>query len=184
MFQRSDGGDDPPEWVIEDHEHRSRVALAAVGMIEHIDNVPGTRPDGSIDAEELLAWVEEVRRLCVLYGRGEIGEEYIGRVLSNAPSEKDGTWPCRPVCVVMESISSRSMGAGFDIGVHNARSRRLRGEDIQDRELAVQYRGWAGSIAAIYPHVSSVLERIASRYEEIADHMTTDWQIRNRLENS
>ncbi len=41
----------------------------------------------------------------------------IGELLSKAPAEEDGGWPCLPVCEAMERIGSEHINIGFNIGV-------------------------------------------------------------------
>ena len=38
----------------------------------------------------------------------------IGQLLSKAPAEEDGSWPCLPVCEAMERIASQQIGSGFN----------------------------------------------------------------------
>ena len=143
-FKRNDGGQDPPEWRIEDREHRKGLISAAYELLRQIQRIPGTDQDGKIKTETLHAWVTEVRRLCAEHGRGEIGDEKIGELLSKAPAEQDGDWPCLPVCEVMERIASQEIGTGFNIGVYNGRGVHLREEGgVQERALAAQYKDWS-----------------------------------------
>ena len=126
-----------------------------------------------------------MRRLCAEHGRVDIGDEKIGELLSNAPAEKDGAWPCLPVCDAMERIASQKIGLGFNIGVFNGRgvvSRGLNEGGVQERELAAKYRGWAKLRAFDYPHVSGVLESIAASYDRDAKKEDTEVEVRKRLE--
>ena len=120
-FKRNDDGQDPPEWRVEDPERRAGLASTAYALLSQIGHIPGTSPEGKVNAEELLDWIAEVRRLCAEHGRGEIGDQKIGALLSRGPAEEDGSWPCLPVCAAMESIASQHIGEGFNIGVFNGR---------------------------------------------------------------
>ena len=55
--------------------------------------VPGRTEDGVVDYEALTAWVNEARRLCAERGRGGIGDDFIGQLLSRAPVGDDGYGP-------------------------------------------------------------------------------------------
>ena len=183
-FKRKDDGQDPPEWRIEDPGHRKGLASAAYQLLGRIKQIPGTDQDGKINAEVLLAWVIEVRRLCTEYGRAEIGDQKIGELLSKAPFEEDGEWPCLPVCEIMERMSSQQIGRGFNIGVYNERgvhSRSIGAGGAQERELAAQYRGWAKLRAFDYPFVSNVLESIAVTYDREATQYDNETKIQKRL---
>ena len=81
-FKRNDDGQDPPEWRTENLGHRHELASAANRLLDQTGRIPGTDQDGKVNAEKLLAWVDEVRRLCTEYGRAEIGDQKIGQLLS------------------------------------------------------------------------------------------------------
>ena len=184
LFKRRDGGQDPPEWRIEDRRHRDDLASAAYSLLNRIGRIPGTGEDGKIDAEVLLNWITEVRRLCAEHGRTEAGDETIGQLLSKAPVEEDGRWPCLPVCKAMESVASQHIRIGFNVGVHRARGVTSRAMDeggTQERELAAKYRSWAKQCAFDYPHVSSVLESVAAEYDWHAKREDTEVEIEKRL---
>ena len=166
VYKREDGSEDPPSWKIEDPVHRTRAATAAYRFLGRIQRIPGTEANSRITTEKLMRWVTDARRLCAKYSRVEMGDYHIGHILSKAPTEESGLWPCRSVCEVMEANSSEHLARGFHIGVANARGAVWRGEGgTQERELAAKYRAWAQQLDFDFPYVSSVLERIAASYD-------------------
>ena len=182
LFKRDDGGDDPPEWRIENPAQRTVAATAAYRLFDRIQRIPGTDANGNISARDLHRWVTEVRRLCREYSRVDIGDQYIGQLLSKAPADADGLWPCRPVCEVMETVSAEHIARGFHIGVNNARGVHWRGEGgDQERELAAKYRSWAQQLDFEFPYVSSVLERIAAGYDHDATREDSRTDVRRRM---
>ena len=183
VFKRNDDGQDPPEWRIEDLR-RAGLASAAYRLLDRIGRIPGTEGDGKINAEALLNWITEARRLCAEHDRIEVGDQMIGQLLSKAPPEEDESWPCLPVCDAMERIASRHIGIGFNSGVHNARGAQFRGEGgAQERELAAKYRGWSEQRAFDYPYVGGVLESVAADYDRQAGWWDTQAKIEERLRN-
>ena len=183
-FKRSDDAQDPPEWHIEDPERRARLASAAHDLLHQIKHAPGTGTDGKIDTEVLFDWVTKVRQLCHQLARTDIGDQYIGQLLSKAPTAEDGIWPCLPVREVMERIASLEIGLGFRIGVYNARGVHRRSHEeggSQERELALKYRGQAKRLAFDYLHVSNVLQDIANAYDQDAEQYDEQMQINKRL---
>lgn len=181
-YRRSDDGQDPPEWRIDDPEQRAGVASAAHDLLDRITRIPGTGYDGKINEQVLLTWVTDVRRLCFDYGRAEIGDQIIGRLLSSTPAEEDGVWPCLPVCEVMERIGSQQIATGFRLGVYNSRGMHVRGEGgMQERALAAKYRGWAKNLVFDYPYVGGVLENIAANYDRDAGREDSEAKVRKRL---
>ena len=184
VFKRKDDGQDPSEWRIENPGRRARLASTAYRLLDRIGRIPGTGEDGKINAEALLNWKTEVRRLCAEHGRIEIGDQMIGQLLSKAPAEQDGRWPCVPVCEAMERIASQHIGTGFNVGVHRAQgvtSRAIDEGGAQERELAAKYRSWAKQRAFDYPYVSRVLESVAAAYDWEAKREDTEVEIEKRL---
>ena len=181
--KRRDHGDDPPELRIEDPERRDGMAVSCYRLLEKVSRIPGTGQDGKIYAGALSAWVMEVRRLCAQHDRTELGDQYIGQLLSNAPPEEDGVWPCRTVCEVMESLGSKHMGTGFYMGVYKSRGVHERENGGgQERVLVKKYRDLAGQCGTEYPYVSGVLESIATTYEREAQHLDAEAEIEKRRE--
>ena len=183
-FKRRDRGQCPPESRTDDPEREAGLAIAAHNLLDQIKGLPGTQEDGTVDIEKLLGWVTEVRRLCAEHDLAELGDEYIGQLLSRVPAEKDGSWPRLPVCEVMERIASPGIGTGFNIGVHNGRGAHWRDEGgTQERDLAAKYRHQAQQRAFDYPYVSSVLESIALDYEQEAEWHDSKAAIGKRLQD-
>jgi addiction module HigA family antidote len=181
-YKRSDEGEDPPEWRIENPEQRTAVALAAYHLLDQIKKTPGTDEDGRINAAALATWLAEVRHLCREYGRADIGDHCLGQLLSKAPFGENGVWPCEAVCEAMEEIASPEIGRGFHIGVRNSRGVHWRGEGgTQERELAAKYRAWAERLHFDYPYVGAVLEGIAKSYEREAGWEDCEAKIEKRL---
>ena len=184
-YKRKDGGQDSPERHFEDPAQRDALAMSARRLLDGIRRIPGTDGGGDIQPEPLRRWVAEVRRICAECGRGDIGDYLIGQLLSRAPADDNGLWPCRPVCEATENVVSRSMADGFLIGTRNARGASPRVVDEgggQERELAAQYRSRAEQLRAVgYPFVSTILDRIGDSCEEDATRWDTDAKVKQRL---
>jgi hypothetical protein len=181
-YKRSDEGEDPPEWRIENPEQRAAVAMAAHRLLDQIKKTPGTDENGRIDEAALAAWLAEVRRLCREYARADIGDHLLGQLLAKAPQDENGIWPCEAVCKAMERIASPKIGEGFHIGVYNSRGVHWRSEGgEQERELAAKYRVWAERLHFDCPYVGGLLESIAASYERDAGWEDSEAKIRKRL---
>ena len=184
LYKRSDDGHDPPEWRVDDSKRRFWLGTTAFRLLREIKRIPGTTDEGEIDAEVLKQWVVETRQLCVKHGRSVIGDQEIGQLLSNAPREEDGLWPCRPVCELLETSASRDINSGFEVGIYNARGVHSRSGDEggkQERELSAKYQAWAERLRFDYPHVASILEGIAKGYDREAQREDSELQIGKRL---
>lgn len=181
-YKRSDSAEDPPEWRIDDPERRAAVAYAMHRLLDQIKRIPGTDRDGRIAAADLMMWLTHVRELSAQYGRAEIADHCIGELLSKAPPENTGVWPCLPVGEAMERIASQEIAKGFVIGVHNARGAHWRGEGGgQERVLAAKYRGWSQQLTFDYPYVGSVVESIAASYDREAEWHDSEAKVSKRL---
>ena len=181
---RDDNGQDPMEWRVDDPERRDALGDAAYRLLDRVRRLPGVDTEGSGEADVLSRWVVEARRLCAEHGRAGIGDERIGQLLSRAPAA-DGSWPCRPVCEVLQTVASPDVARGFEVGVRNARGVHSRGLDeggVQERALSAKYRAYAERLTFDYPYVANILERIAEAYEWEAEREDSDVLTRKRLQ--
>lgn len=182
VYRRSDEGEDPPEWEINNLDQRAAIASAAYRLLDKIKKIPGEDENGKIEARALIAWISEVRRMCGEYGRAEIGDHCLGQLLSKAPTGENGIWPCEAVCEAMEEIASIEIGKGFSIGARNSRGVHWRGKGgDQERELAMKYRSWAERLHFDFPYVGGILEGIAESYDHEASWQDSEARIANRL---
>jgi addiction module HigA family antidote len=181
-YKRQGPGADPEEWQVDDPVKRNAVAMGAHRLLNQLSRIPGTDDDGHVNSQELASWLEEARELSAQHGRSEMADYCIGELLSKAPADGDGVWPCRTICEAMEAISSEPLAEGFSIGVQNARGATWRSEGgSQERELAIKYQAWSQQLAFEFPFVSRILGGIASSYIREAEWHDSDDRIRRRL---
>jgi addiction module HigA family antidote len=182
VYKRSDEVEDMLESLINNPEQRANVASAAYRLLGQIKKIPGTDDSGRVDVAALTTWLVEVRRLCREHGRTVIGDQQIGQLLANAPSDENGMWPCESVCEAMEEIGSPEIGRGFHIGVYNSRGA-FWGRDAgkQEQELAAKYRACAERLHFDYPYMGSVLEGIAKNYDSLSQWQESEEKIVKRL---
>ena len=185
-FHRGDHRKDPPELRIDDTEQHGDIAKAACHLLQWVHRLPGTDAHGVVHAGKLTAWLDEVRALCARYGHSEDGDLSIGELLSRDQPDEDGQWPCQAVCEALQWMSCGAVDEGFIVGTCNIRGVVIRpvGEGGgQERALAAKYRRWAQQIAHEYPHVGSILERIASIHDCDAKRRDTEATLRHRFPN-
>jgi hypothetical protein len=182
-FKRSDAGEDPPEWRIEDPEQKAAFARAAHDLLDQIKKTPGTNQNGQIDSAELRSWIRSVRNLCRKHARADIGDQWLGQLLAKAPAAENGEWPCEAVCQVMEEEAAPQIAIGFEIQVHNSRGVVCRGEGgEQERELANKYQTTAETLRFDFPYVASLFDSIASSYTQEAFYWDSKSAIDKRLQ--
>lgn len=183
VYRRTDDRPDPPEMRFKDAEHESAASRNAYALLKRLWRIPGT-DDGTVDAELLYRWCIDVRRRCSDLGRADVGDYHIGELLSHAPVDDEGRWPCGPVCEVMERIASPRVEAGFQVAAYNARGPQWRGMEEggnQERATATTFRRDAQRLAFDYPWVSSVLGRMSDLYEREATEADLETHMRKRL---
>jgi hypothetical protein len=182
VYIRTDGGEDPPEWHVENEEARRNVATQAYRLLHKAKRIPGADDDGKIDVLKLKAWIKEVRAQCKAYGREEVGDSRIGELLSKSKRDEDGIWPAVAVREALEEIGNQNIANAMAIGLYNQRGGHFRDVDgRQERDLAAQYRGWAKQTAVEWPFTSRLLEQIAKSYDHDAIWHDTDATLRKRL---
>ncbi|WP_179166300.1 helix-turn-helix domain-containing protein [Azospirillum agricola] len=155
-----------------DPEAAARIAKQAYSVLHDWARIPGSDDAGVIDGAALEVWVKEARRLCAQAGRGKIGDQQIGQILSAAPRREGESWPPEPVREIIEICRSRDVELGFQIGVYNRRGvtvRSPRDGGTQERALAQTYRADSRALALDWPRTAAILERIAESYERDAE---------------
>ncbi|MDE0420565.1 MAG: addiction module antitoxin [Gammaproteobacteria bacterium] len=163
-------------------QEEGRAAQRAYRLLDTLTRLPGHDKDGDLKAEKLTHWVLEAQRLCDGSGRKGIGDQQIGRLLSNAPTGDDGVWPCGPVRETLEAVLNEDIRLGFEIGRRNSRGAHVRSEGgAQERELAAQYEAWGRACEYAYPRVATALRQIASAYEAEARWHDQESAVQRRL---
>jgi hypothetical protein len=158
---RADGESEEPSQ--EEGNRSAVIATHAYRLLQEWHQLPGKLGD-VVDAKALEEWVKRARILADKAGRVEAADQHIGRVLSYAPPEPDGTWPCAAVRDVIELTRSRSVERGMLLGILNKRGptwRRPTDGGIQERDLAQSYRNLSKSVRLEWPRTSALLEQVA-----------------------
>ncbi|HUY47172.1 MAG TPA: hypothetical protein VMV92_15805 [Streptosporangiaceae bacterium] len=143
------------------------IALAGFAAIRSWDRPPGVRPDGTVDSDQLRAWVTEARRLLAASGRLRAVDSVIGGVLAHVPADADGVWPAAPVRELIEELESDPFDAGILSGQINSRGvvswSPTSGGDY-GRAIAEQFRECARRVAD-QPRTSALLRQLAAHDE-------------------
>lgn len=183
-YHRQDYGEDPPEWRFDDPKRFDRALAAARRLLAHVRRLPGTQPDGSVDVAALLGWIGEVRGLCALYDRTDIGDRVLGEFLARVRADADGPMPPRPVCEALERTASSRMALGYEMGIRKgpgemASYRADTGDP--ERKLAAKYKGLAKQLEFEYPFVSTIFDQLAANYEKEAKWHDAEGAARKRM---
>lgn len=160
-------GEDPSQVPPE----QSARAMVGFTVLREWHTPPGVRPDGTVDADTLRAWVTEARRLLAASGRTSPGNLAIGQVLAYVPADSDGVWPAEAVRDLVEALRSAETEAGLHNSAFQSRGMTFRSLDdggAQERALAAQHREWADRVSDRWPRTGALLREIADHFEEWA----------------
>jgi|GEM_PF-989467 len=167
LFRRSD--EKEVEAPMGEPSDSSQLRAAQVfRLLSSWQQVPGSRPDGSIDENHLRTWVKEVQRLAEAEARREVGDIEIGKIFAHASEEADGSWPCIAVRDAIDELGTEALSEGFEIGIINKRGAYWKALDEggdQERALAKQYSEWADVSRNEWPKTAASLRRVAEQYE-------------------
>ncbi|GAB3314749.1 HigA family addiction module antitoxin [Larkinella ripae] len=183
LYKRADGGTDPEELQLEKSEYIENRAGIAYKLIEGLQRIPGRNKQGDIDEDQLLGWVNIVRKSCAELGRQETGDRSLGKLFAESPKGADGVWPCEPVRQVLEQIQSEDISRGITLGLYNSRGTHWRGEGgDQERSISSMYRKWAKALEFSHPFVAStILNSMANEYEREAQREDLEARVNRRL---
>ena len=124
---------------------------------------------GDFDVDTLRRWVSEARRGLMESGLSDMGDAFVGELLSGSPTGRDGVWPAEPVRNLLEEIESQPMEDGLMSGALTRRGMTTHGlleGGEQERGLAGLYREMAAKIDTKWLRAADVLRRMADHYEE------------------
>ena len=181
-FKRSDNNEDPPELRLDDSDQKSNRAHAAYKLLDVVAPIPGSKDDGTIDSAELVRWIEQARAGCAAIAREDVGDQMLGKLLSHAPADGDGVWPCMPVRDALEKVMTEHIGRGLHTALFNSRGVTWRGHGgDQERELATKYAHWAEAMEYTHPRVAAVHRDMERTYLYHAEREDTDAKANRRL---
>lgn len=152
-------------------EAEANRAELAFQVLESWSSLPALSADRTVDALKLTEWVDGALAGTAAEGRGEVGAELVGEVLSTSPQGADGIWSHEAVRGEIERLRDERVEEGFRRAVYNSRGVVTKspfegGE--QERKLARRYGVWASAAGDQWPRVRGVLREIATDYRRDA----------------
>jgi hypothetical protein len=169
IFKSKEGDDEESD--IQD-EQVQRVAQICYELLNSWRGCPGMSESGHIEDNILQDWIDKARIIADKDRRSEIADVYIGHALAH--STKNGnTIPQEAVCRAIDRLNNTDINRGFEIEIGNMRGVTTRGVfdgGDQERALAQLFRKNAITIRDRWPITASLLDRIASRYDNDAKH--------------
>jgi len=181
-FKRSDDNEDPPELLLDDSDKKSNRAHTANKLLDVVALIPGSKDDGTIDSADLVRWIEQARAGCAAIAREDVGDQMLGKLLSHAPADESGVWPCMPVRDALEKVMTEHIGRGLHMALFNSRGATWRGHGgNQERELATKYAHWAEAMEYAHPRVAAVHRDMQRTYLYHAEREDTEARANSRL---
>jgi hypothetical protein len=134
-------------------------------------SLPATA-DGVVDGAALTTWIMTALDLTTRQGRGPVGAQKVGEVLSHSPDGAEGAWPHEAVREIIERVQNPEVERGFEIGRYNSRgvvSKGLTDGGAQERAIAERYRSSSDRIADRWPRTAAMLRRLEQLIVEKLD---------------
>lgn len=152
----------------EDHEVHEGAASNAWHVLQNWRRIPGTDDAGLVDEVELTRWATKAHELLLEADRVDVGDSELGKVLSYAQPDPDGTWPATAIRNFIEAHGNDVINQGFYLGVLNQRGVVMRGLDeggAKERDLAAKYAEYAKKVGDVWPKTARLLRKISERYK-------------------
>jgi hypothetical protein len=160
-------------------------AMHGYELLESWRTIPGSTDAGVVNQKELNNWIREARKETQENGRGKVGDQMIGKMLSGSSPGKDGIRPEEAVRDVIENAMSDDLERGFEIGVYNSRgvvTKNPAEGGEQERQLVKQYEKDAAVLRNQWTRTSAMLRRIAETYREQARREDDQSELMGKLD--
>jgi hypothetical protein len=157
------------------------AAKIAWQVLHHCRRQPGSRSDGTIDADAFVRFVNDARELCREADRLAACDRTLGEIMAYAPADAQGVWPFEPARGVLDRSESEDMRRGFLFGTMKKRGMSSRAYDEggdQERALAREYRVHARALQHSHANLATTLEELARSYENHGVREDLDAKLR------
>ena len=163
IVYRSKHDDKSSEKPTEEEANRARNVYR---LLSEWAVIPGTRPDGSIDSEELNAWLDKVKGKAEESGHLEVALNQIGRMLTHAPEDEEGLWIHHSIAEALDAKGSKEMRSGFVTALFNQRGVHSYTAGKEELKLARKYRARAEALEEHgYSRFATAMREFAQEYE-------------------
>lgn len=158
-------------------ENFANYTMQGYRLMNNWQTIPGVDEDGSVNAEFLNKWIDEVRKLAEEADRLEVADSKIGYILAQYPETNKEYWPPDAISESIERINTHDLKLNFSIGITNKRSFTSRGPydgGIIERANEDHFKKLANVHKSKHPNVSKIFSDIAARYHEDAKREDED----------
>ncbi|MEO5955779.1 MAG: hypothetical protein ABIR36_08855, partial [Nitrospiraceae bacterium] len=169
------------EREVDPSESEKTAARIAWRVLHHCKQLPVSLPDGTVQHDRLVAFIEEARRLSSHADRLAVCDTNLGQLLAHSPVGIDSIWPFEPVRDLLDRPELEDMRRGFHTGTMNKRGATWRSPEdggTQERTLATEYRNYARALQHSHVNLAAAIEKIARSYERYGQREDLDAQLR------
>ena len=96
-------------------EAAQTAASVAWDVLHHCRRSPGTMPDGRIDPEACVRFIDDARALCGEAGRLRSCDSSLGQILAHIPADEERNWPPRFLCDLLDRPELEQMCFGVEL---------------------------------------------------------------------
>ena len=96
------------------------LAMNAYDLLNKITLVPGLKENEEIDENDLLNWLEEVKKLSIENDRLDVALIIVGEILFHAPKDKDGFWINKSVAKILDQEDYEQIRRGYNSEAYNS----------------------------------------------------------------
>lgn len=144
-------------------EEKMALVNQCYHVLETCKIIPGGGTNPSVDLTS--TWVKKAIELCSESKRARVGKNAIGKLLANGYSMVNGSINVvQGVLEVLDSIVDEDIYCGFEIGVYNSRGVIEGSMAARDAADAGAFLHYFDSIKTTYPHVASLIKKMADYY--------------------
>lgn len=159
-------------------EGEKAVAQGAYRVLHSWRLVPGARPDGSIDHDELKKWIQAVKTLASQSGHFDIAMLQVGEALAHAPADGGGFWIDKGVAALLNERDVDPMRDGFRTELYNMSGTvgftADTAGDAEDK-LAQEYEARAAETEREgFPRLAIPLRELAESYRHDAERWRSE----------
>ena len=170
----------------EEPPSESVMAAAKIAwmVFQNCRRLPGMRPDGTVNSEAFIKFIEEARELCRERDRLTVCNIALGQILSHSPAGQDGIWPFEPARDILDRPELEDIRKGFKTGTinkHGAPSYAPDEGGSQERALAANYRHYANALRTSHPNLAAVLDELDHTYEHEGTHEDLEARLRREV---
>lgn len=184
IYMPSDDKNIEPEHTSLPKETLQNFARQGYELLDNFKNIPGVRPDNTIDHSGINQWINQVRELAQKADRIEAADKHIGRLLAYYSEEDKDYWPPDEISQIIERINTASLKDNFSVTVTNKRGFTSRspfeGGNIE-KNNAAHFQKLADLHKYKHPNLSEIFTKISEDYLNTAGHQDNQAE-RDRLD--